>query len=532
MKVIITLNMPEKLNLKNHEDRINLGTLATKLLTKESFDDFLVFKEKILSELKEDNSFYSKVKSSHSLIHFEKIINRFDDADKFNINTGTTSEELIKNRVLLKEILRSAKMSKRECSDLLWDHCNSLDGYLLKFSGKVFPQSFAYFFLNSIFFHTEISFRAKKDRASKDPQKFEELIKDALDIGIEEKLILPALEHHISMIIKSSITIPKSKENFEPESTLKADELKEIKNILNKGDQLRLYEIDMLINKYREHPVFWFYAKKNPVINSFGIAEENKIKSPEGRNLKKDQNIASYNEEYLNNILSDREEYLAVRGEYTLSPESEDAVAKAISLKKKFNHFDKLNSSIKSFKVFLEKMRKLHLKNFIIPNEIANIDDDGNQGIIFTKKFLKSYSLNNKHLVLHEIEGELDGCLNKKDLVLIEKFPSWSEPHIGSLSNGLYALRRGNKIFVRNLEFFPPMVNILSNNDKKPMQIDYGKFISNGWLFGKVIFSISNHSKDDFQIPEFLRNNYNQEYLNRWEKIYEDIPQEESKKIA
>ena len=25
---------------------------------------------------------------------------------------------------------------------------------------------------------------------------------------------------------------------------------------------------------------------------------------------------------------------------------------------------------------------------------------------------------------------------------------------------------------------------------------------------------------------------YNQEYLNRWEKIYEDIPQEESKKIA
>ena len=50
MKVIITLNMPEKLNLKNHEDRINLGTLATKLLTKESFDDFSVFKEKILSE--------------------------------------------------------------------------------------------------------------------------------------------------------------------------------------------------------------------------------------------------------------------------------------------------------------------------------------------------------------------------------------------------------------------------------------------------------------------------------------------------
>ena len=520
MKVLINLNMTIKLNFKNHQDRIDLGNLATKLLAKESFNDFSVFKEKILSELEEDNSFYNKVKSSHSLPHFEKIIDRFDDADKFNINTGATSEELIKNRVLLKEILRSAKMSKRECSDLLYDHCNSLDGYLLKFSGKVFPQSFAYFFLNSIFFHTEISFRAKKDRAyKKDPQKFQDIIKDSMDIGIEEKLILPALEHHISMIIKSYITIiPKSKENLEPESTLKADELKEIKNILNKGDNLELFEVDKLVNKYREHPIFWFYAKKNPVINSLG--------------LKKSQNITNYNEEYLNCILPDREEHLADRDEYTLSPESENTVAKAVSSKKKFKHFDKLNSSIKSFKIVLDVWRKLHLKNFVMPNEIANIDGDDKQGIIFTKKFLNSFGLNDKHLILHEIEGKLDGCLNKKDLVLIEKFPSWSEPHINSLSNGLYALTRGNKIFVRNLEFFPPMVNILSNNDKTPLQIDYSKFISNRWLFGKVIFSISNHSREDFQIPEFLRNNLNQEYLDRWEKIYEDIPQEESKKIA
>ena len=226
----------------------------------------------------------------------------------------------------------------------------------------------------------------------------------------------------------------------------------------------------------------------------------------------------------------DREEHLADRDEYTLSPESENTVAKAVSSKKKFKHFDKLNSSIKSFKIVLDVWRKLHLKNFVMPNEIANIDGDDKQGIIFTKKFLNSFGLNDKHLILHEIEGKLDGCLNKKDLVLIEKFPSWSEPHINSLSNGLYALTRGNKIFVRNLEFFPPMVNILSNNDKTPLQIDYSKFISN--LFGKVIFSISNHSREDFQIPEFLRNNLNQEYLDRWEKIYEDIPQEESKKIA
>ena len=96
MKVLINLNMTIKLNFKNHQDRIDLGNLATKLLAKESFNDFSVFKEKILSELEEDNSFYNKVKSSHSLPHFEKIIDRFDDADKFNINTGATSEELIK----------------------------------------------------------------------------------------------------------------------------------------------------------------------------------------------------------------------------------------------------------------------------------------------------------------------------------------------------------------------------------------------------------------------------------------------------
>ena len=61
-------------------------------------------------------------------------------------------------------------------------------------------------------------------------------------------------------------------------------------------------------------------CKKNPVINSLG--------------LKKSQNITNYNEEYLNCILPDREEHLADRDEYTLSPESENTVAKAVSSKK------------------------------------------------------------------------------------------------------------------------------------------------------------------------------------------------------
>ncbi len=50
---------------------------------------------------------------------------------------------------LLLKILKSSQLTKAQCGLYLGKHKHSLDSYLYKFSGTVFPASFAYFFLNS-----------------------------------------------------------------------------------------------------------------------------------------------------------------------------------------------------------------------------------------------------------------------------------------------------------------------------------------------------------------------------------------------
>ena len=47
---------------------------------------------------------------------------------------------------LLLKILKSSSLTKLQSSKFLGKHKNSLESYLYKFSGTVFPASFAYFF--------------------------------------------------------------------------------------------------------------------------------------------------------------------------------------------------------------------------------------------------------------------------------------------------------------------------------------------------------------------------------------------------
>ena len=131
-----------------HKDRQKLGEVSVLLAKKHSpFDDYLEFLKNVLNEIGPANHFYESIVHAKSLNHFDKITYRFDDKDEFTTKENH-NPNLVKNRMLLKEILRAADISKRECSELLWKHSNSLDGYLHKFSRETFPPSFSYFFLN------------------------------------------------------------------------------------------------------------------------------------------------------------------------------------------------------------------------------------------------------------------------------------------------------------------------------------------------------------------------------------------------
>ena len=99
-------------------------------------------------------------------------------------------------------LLKAAKVTKRQCSELLWDHQHSLDGYLYRFNGEVFPSSFAYFFLNSIHHYTSL-----KSKSSSHNMKFYNTLGFAKEIGAEKKLIIPAI-NVLKTVSYTHLTLP------------------------------------------------------------------------------------------------------------------------------------------------------------------------------------------------------------------------------------------------------------------------------------------------------------------------------------
>ncbi len=116
---------------------------------------------------------------------------------------------------LLLKILKSSQLTKAQCSLYLGKHKHSLDSYLYKFSGTVFPASFAYFFLNSAASNRPLSdYILDSKKKSKKYARFEDLRKNRFgfykmlekfkNLDIDQKLILPALEHHCTILIRLS----------------------------------------------------------------------------------------------------------------------------------------------------------------------------------------------------------------------------------------------------------------------------------------------------------------------------------------
>ena len=420
------------------------------------------------------------------------------------------------NRILLEEILNATKISKRQCSELLWDHQNSLDGYLYRFHGKTFPSSFAYFFLNSILHHT----LSRKDVSP--GIKFFETILDTIEIGGREKLIIPALEHHILMLVRSYIKFP-SKKFEKKQPALSDSELDEIKKVLSKGKDITLFEIDQLINKYRNYALFWLYARENPTIKELGLFDLPDLKKTYMDTAKKSEEKTTYDHEYINETVPGALDYLD-------DPDIQKELGYKTE-KEKFFQSQKIVDAIKNFKPVLEFFRKKHISNLTPPDQIANLEDDQETGIIFTKKFLRNkFNIRDEdEVALHRVQdNSMRPIFNKNDFVLIKKYPPLFEPLIDNLEDGLYAVKRNNEILIKRI-IFGSVSLITSDAEKRypPEKIKYVDLITNKMLYGKVLWSMSNHSDSnvDYEIPNFLQEN--KDRIKRWEDIYE-----EEKKIA
>ena len=362
---------------------------------------------------------------------------------------------------LLLKMLKSAQISKFTCKPYLFNHKNSLDSYLYKYSYPSFPASFSYFFLNAIARHKPLpdNSRSKskkyaymEDFSKIEKNSFHKILNKYENLDVKNKLILPCLEHHCSILIKLS------------NSRFIHDE----KNFLEEY-------IDEIIPGVRE-----------------------------------------YLEEYENWEPTEEED---IGGK--VKPASE--VFKFVSEAVKSVNSKILIESIKNFYPHLEILRKKYMPNFVAPNETFKLPVlNSSEKILFSKDFVKR-NLNLKKyndLVLINVgEDNMQGTINKGDLALIIKFEKKNRP---IFENGVFAINLDGKIVIRRLQFLQfskrTLVHIISDNKK---YIDEQVSLEELKVFGEVVWKSSSFqdiyflkheddipnlfsSEEDIEIPKFL----------------------------
>ena len=236
---------------------------------------------------------------------------------------------------LLLKILKSSRLTKLQSSKFLGKHKNSLESYLYKFSGTVFPASFAYFFLNAAasarplsddmwdkkkskkYAHVEDLKRIKNNSFHKMLEKFKSL-------NVEQKLIMPALEHHCSILIRLSNSkfihdeenylkqyvdevVPGVRDYLEENETWQPDENDTITRAIETVDSRLLVEsienfyphLEVLRKKYMPNFIAPNETFKLPVVNS----DEQILFSKDF--VKRNLDLNKYNDLILMNVTED-----------------------------------------------------------------------------------------------------------------------------------------------------------------------------------------------------------------------------------
>jgi hypothetical protein len=365
---------------------------------------------------------------------------------------------------LLLKILKSSQLTKAQCSLYLGKHKHSLDSYLYKFSGTVFPASFAYFFLNSAASNRPLSdYILDSKKKSKKYARFEDLRKNRFgfykmlekyrNLDIEQKLIIPALEHHCTILIRLSNSrfihdeknyleqyvdevLPGARDYLEEYDTWQPDENDSVNTIVSRSDD---------------------EAKK--ATNSKILIESIKNFFPHLEDLRK---------KYMPNFIAPTETFkLPVVNS---------------------------NEQILFSKDFVK--RNLNLKKY------------------------------NDLVLMNVTEDNMQGTINVGDLALIIKFQNKKIKDV-IFKNGIYAINLNGNICIRRLQFLNlkqrTLVHIISDNKKyRDDPIDFLELLP--LIYGEVVWRSNNFQdidfikhenkepnlflpEEDIEIPMFLNNN-------------------------
>tara|TARA_B100000902_G_scaffold376512_1_gene407662 strand:+ start:3239 stop:4396 length:1158 start_codon:yes stop_codon:yes gene_type:complete len=365
---------------------------------------------------------------------------------------------------LLLKILKSSQLTKAQCGLYLGKHKHSLDSYLYKFSGTVFPASFAYFFLNSAASNRPLSdYILDSKKKSKKYARFEDLRKNRFgfykmlekykNLDIDQKLIIPALEHHCTILIRLSNS----------------------RFIHDEKNYLEQYIDEVLpgVREYLEEYDTWQPDENDSVNTIVSRSVDEAIKATNSK------------------ILID-------------------------SIKNFFPHLEVLRKKYMPNFIAPNETFKLPVVN---SNEQILFSKD------FVKRNLNLNKYND--LVLMNVtEDNMQGTINVGDLALIIKFQNKKIKDV-IFKNGIYAINLNGNICIRRLQFLNlkqrTLVHIISDNKKyRDDPIDFLELLP--LIYGEVVWRSNNFqdidfikhenkepnlflSEEDIEIPMFSNNN-------------------------
>ena len=371
------------------------------------------------------------------------------------------------NKLLLTNLLKFADLSQQQCSLTLSHHRNSLVGYIYRYDKKIFPRSFSYFFLLSIY-RALAKKHNPKEKISRFDLFYNMISKNG---GVIEKLLIPALEHHILAIssLNPGIKIG-SGENIS----------------INKNDIFDQDELTIL-DKYIEK----IEPEKYEDYIGFLQGHEN-------------------TEDWLQNMIGEDFEAIdEIKETYT----------------DEYKNFELEIKAIKDFYIICESLRKIFLPNFFSPSEYKKINfiNSKSDGFLMKKSAIrKNFSISDfSKLFLIKVDDDYmspaisigDECLAIKTTL----------GETNAFKGGLFVVKEFNKICIRRLQFtmFKDTYQIISipDNNKYSRQtiaaLDNKGKPRKDYIIGKVIwksgFTNENNTimdknlfEQDFEIPEFL----------------------------
>ena len=371
------------------------------------------------------------------------------------------------NKLLLTNLLKFADLSQQQCSLTLSHHKNSLVGYIYRYDKKIFPRSFSYFFLLSIY-RALAKKHNPKEKISRFDLFYNMISKNG---GVIEKLLIPALEHHILAIssLNPGIKIG-SGENIS----------------INKNDIFDQDELTIL-DKYIEK----IEPEKYEDYITFLQGYEN-------------------TEDWLQNMIGEDFEAIdEIKETYT----------------DEYKNFELEIKAIKDFYIICESLRKIFLPNFFSPSEYKKINfiNSKSDGFLMKKSAIrKNFSISDfSKLFLIKVDDDYmspaisigDECLAIKTTL----------GETNAFKGGLFVVKEFNKICIRRLQFtmFKDTYQIISipDNNKYSRQtiaaLDNKGKPRKDYIIGKVIwksgFTNENNTimdknlfEQDFEIPEFL----------------------------